>query len=149
MVSCWKQIDIFKGWFREDCQEVSWSKVGVIHWLLDSSIWGVPNSVSCYFKSSPLEVFLSSCKATLLKSHFRNECSPVNFLHIFFVIVFHEEMSTYFKNKDYIFILVLCSAPPDPIAYSVFIRLVRLARNDFKLFFFILSLSGVGVVGTV
>ena len=44
---------------------------------------------------------------------------------------FHKEMSNYFKNKDYILTLVLCFAPPDPVAYSVTIRLVRLARNDF------------------
>ena len=44
-------------------------------------------------------------------------------------------MWTYFKNKDYIFILVLCSAPPDLVAYSVIIKLVKHARNDFLIIF--------------
>ena len=48
---------------------------------------------------------------------------------------FHKEMWTYFKNKDYIFILVLCSAPPDLVAYSVIIKLVKHARNDFLIIF--------------
>ena len=110
---------------------------------------GGPKLCFMLFQKQPSRGVFIKLQSNFIEITLQHECFPVNFLHIFFVIVFHEEMSTYFKNKDYIFILVLCSAPPDPIAYSVFIRLVRLARNDFKLFFFILSLSGVGVVGTV